>query len=220
MPSSSHYLHCPESVLAHEQSSQTKVGVIAVPKAYPDEEEEAAWLAQQREQEFVDGMRAREEKFFGAVSAPKPYLDYIAFLTGAAIVSAVFFTAVHAFLSGGAWSTERTLVILVVSGFVWFKFIPPMVRTSGALAEMSLIWLAKLFRLPYPFSPVRSITLRWLYECYTLIALWAMIIASSWICYEIGQRTGAMLGFEMHYEAKAPDTKKAEPKVEKLPPMP
>jgi hypothetical protein len=59
---------------------------------------------------------------------------------------------------------------------------------------------------------VRSVTLRWLYESYVMIALWAMVIASSWIGYEIGQRTGAVLGFEIHSHAKAPDsTKKAEP---------
>jgi hypothetical protein len=198
--------------------------VLAVPKAYPEgynPEEEAAFLAKcHREQEFAEGMQERQEKFFGAVSDAKPYLDYIAFLTVYAIVAAVFFTALIAFFSRGAWTTERTFVVMLISGFVWFKFNRYNARASGALAEMSLIWLAKRFRWPYPFSQVRSITLRWLYECYTLIALWAMVIASSWVGYEIGQRTGAVLGFEMHSEAKAPDAKKVEPKVEKLPPMP
>lgn len=97
---------------------------------------------------------------------------------------------------------------------------------------MSLIRLAKLLRLPYPFSPLRSVTLRWLFDCYNVIVVGAVILAFVWLGFEIGERTGANLKVEVSSDAKAtaakkaPDyvkphaAKKVEPKGDSAPPQP
>jgi hypothetical protein len=163
----------------------------------------------QRHQEFEAGMQAYQEKFFGAVSEAKPYLDYLGLLTANAVISALMFNSLLTFWS--RWP-ERSLLIMAIAAFLYVKLVWHLVRTSGALADMSLISLARLLRLPYPFSPIRSATVRWLYECYTCIALSAVVLGSGWVGYEIGHRTITALGVEVHSDAKAPDATKLAPK--------
>jgi hypothetical protein len=183
----------------------------------PPVEDEAASVMHQRHQEFEAGMRVYKEKFFGAVSDAKPYVDYLGLLTANAVISALMSNSLLTF-----WSQrpERSLLVMVIAAFLYVKLVPHLVATSGALADMSLISLARLVRLPYPFSPIRSATVRWIYECYTCIALSAVVLGSGWVGYEIGQRTISALGVEIHSAAKAPDATKQLPKAAPTSPSP
>jgi hypothetical protein len=75
---------------------------------------------------------------------------------------------------------------------------------------------------PYPYGEVRSATVRWFVECYTVLALIAVVLTSGWIGYDIGQRTITAFGVEMPVdtkapEAKAPDVNKKAPVTAKTP---
>jgi hypothetical protein len=196
-----------------------------IAKAYPDEEEEALIAARQREEEFAKGMREHQQQFFSAVSDAKPYLDYFALLLANAVMSALFFGSIAALASGGRPYLERSLVVMLISSFMWWKLTRHLASTSASLCDIGLISFAKLVRMPYPYgSSLRSATLRWLVGCYSVIALCVVIIGSGWVGYEIAQRTGAILDLQIRSEVKATekatDTTKTEPAKENVEPKP
>jgi hypothetical protein len=164
------------------------------------------------------GMQVRQEEFFKAVSEAKPYLDYVSLLTIHAIIAGLFFASLRLFVVGR--SPERSLGIMAICLFLYWKLIPYLNRTNAALASMSLIKLTKLLRMPFPYGEVRSATVRWFVECYILLALAMVVLATGWVGYDIGQRTITAFGVpEFQSETKAP-AKKVEPKVEASPPQP
>lgn len=184
-----------------------------IAKAYPDDEELALMAKRQREEEreeeFAKGMQEHQKQFFSAVSDSKPYVDYFGLLLANAIMAALFFGSIVALTEGGRPYFERSLVVMLISGFMWWKLNRYLIAATSSLADIGLISFAKLVRMPYPYgSSLRSATLRWLVGCYTVLAMCVVIMGSGWVGYEIAQRTGAIL--DIRSDAKAPDAKKAD----------
>ena len=189
------------------------------PKALTKEEYDL-YLRRQREEEFADGMQEHRERFLRAVSDSKPYVDFVALLAILAVVGALFATGINGLAEGHRWP-ERYVAIIAIAIYLGVRMFPHLVATNDAIAAMSFIKLAKLFRLPYPFKSARSTALRVIFETYIGIAGFLMGLGTAAVGYEVAQRTISTIeqAAPKADKTKAPTFKASSPKVEP-PPLP